>query len=502
MNPTGPSRTATGFVWLMAETVGSKAVSMGSQLLLAWNLLSPEDFGLFAMTAAARSVAELVASPGLRTLLIQRQSTIGTIENPVFWLSLCLGMLGGLVMSLFALVTWSANVDIRLGGMLLVVAAGIPAGSALIVPDAKLRSLMRFGAVAVVEFCGTVIVGVGALVLAWSGFGVYSLVIPLPVAALVKLAMAWRLSRPAVRWNLETPVWASLMADSLTLLGSRILTVLSANVDYLFLWLFSPTTAVLGNYFLAYNFSSQAIRLFSDNLVHVLMPSLVKSDSRPVQYASALRATRLLALLVIPVCVLQALVADPLIRTFFKPSYFAMIPVFQILSLGMAFRCVGAIANSLMNAQGRFRAVLGYDALLTALFCLLTALAAYWGGPFWVAAVVAINIVGRAVIFQRIAFQGSANTAWQMLAAFLGPAAAATVAGLVAFFGTGQLLDRDTVGSLVEVLVLTLVFAGIYLTLALLWMRSDTLQLVRHASGIAMRGNRQLVGGQASRTAV
>jgi hypothetical protein len=49
-------RTAYGFVWLMAQTIGSKFVGMAGQVVLAW-LLMPEHLGLWAKASVVLGFA-------------------------------------------------------------------------------------------------------------------------------------------------------------------------------------------------------------------------------------------------------------------------------------------------------------------------------------------------------------------------------------------------------------------------------------------------------------
>jgi len=86
-------RTAHGFVWLMAQTVGSKIVGMGGQVILAW-LLTPDDFGLWGSASIVMGFSGLIQQAGLRETLIHRQRTYHLWANTAFWMSVGLGLLG------------------------------------------------------------------------------------------------------------------------------------------------------------------------------------------------------------------------------------------------------------------------------------------------------------------------------------------------------------------------------------------------------------------------
>ena len=58
-----------------------------------------------------------------------------------------------------------------------------------------------------------------------------------------------------------------------------------------------------------------------------------------------MRSARQLALVGVPLCLMQVAMADPGIRALFAPKWYPAIPVLQILSLGAALRVLGMPAG-------------------------------------------------------------------------------------------------------------------------------------------------------------
>src|SRR5215213_2320437 len=83
-------RTAHGFLWLMAQTIGSKAVGMAGQVVLAW-LLMPRDLGLWGKASIVMGFSGLIQQAGLRETLINRQRAYHLWANAAFWMSVALG---------------------------------------------------------------------------------------------------------------------------------------------------------------------------------------------------------------------------------------------------------------------------------------------------------------------------------------------------------------------------------------------------------------------------
>src|SRR5437870_1122481 len=64
-------RTARGFAWLTAQTLGAKAVGFVGQIILAW-YLAPDDFGLVGLALTVAAFAGLIQQAGLKEILIHR----------------------------------------------------------------------------------------------------------------------------------------------------------------------------------------------------------------------------------------------------------------------------------------------------------------------------------------------------------------------------------------------------------------------------------------------
>jgi O-antigen/teichoic acid export membrane protein len=375
-------RTAHGFVWLMAQTVGSKFVGMAGQVVLAW-LLTPDDLGLWGSASIVMGFSGLIQQAGLRETLIHRQRTYHLWANTAFWMSVGLGILGGV---LTAAAAWPAAHffhEQRLIGILLFLAITAPLMSLDTVAEAKLQNQMRFGLLAAVNW-SVAVAQLGLTVLFASilpgQYKAYSFVLPRPIIALSRLAILWAAARPPVKWDPDVRRWKYMLSDSATLFTSNLFLMLQWQGDYIVLKrLYSAS--ILGVYFLAFNLSIQTMQLFTGNLTGVLFPALSKLQGDPKRQIRAfLDATRLLALVAVPLCFLQMGVADPGVRLFFQDNKWQdAIPVLQALSLGMAFRVVASPGGSLIQAQGRFRVILITNIINAVVFLSLVTLGALMG---------------------------------------------------------------------------------------------------------------------------
>jgi PST family polysaccharide transporter len=371
-------KTVSGFFWLTAQTVGSKVVNMAGQVVLAW-ILTPTDWGLVGLAYTVTAFASLIQQAGLREILIHRHEHFNRWANPAFWMSLALGCLGAAVMVAAAPVAAWMYEEPQLVGLVLVLAATAPFSGLDIVPDAKLTSEMRFRYLAVVKWVNAVGTMGLSILFATLDFGPYSFVLPVPIITAVRLVLLWSATRPPVRLKPQWRRWKYLVNDSFMLLLAGFFIMLTWQGDYIVLGILHDAKTV-GIYFFAFNLSIQTMQVFTSNLTGVLFPALSRLQQDPQHQTRAfLKATRLLAVIGLPFCLLQAALAGPGVAMLFNSWWYPAIRVLQLLSIGMAIRIVASPGGSLIQAQGRFGVYTLTNGVNAAFFISLVALGAWLG---------------------------------------------------------------------------------------------------------------------------
>src|SRR6185436_2713210 len=72
--------------------------------------------------------------------------------------------------------------------------------------------------------------------------------------------------------------------------------------------------------------------------------------------------------LIVPVCILYAALAEPIIQLFFAEKWQPAIPVVQLLCIGMGLHTIAEPCVALLQAQKRFRELFLYTLIWTVLF--------------------------------------------------------------------------------------------------------------------------------------
>lgn len=306
--------------------------------------------------------AAVIRNTGIQQILVQRHKHFRRWANPAFWFELAGSVATVLMLLLLAPAAGAVFHSPALIGLILVIAAAAPLSPWYVVPSAKLMIDMRFRALAVVNIGYNLAAMAISILLAWWGFGAYSFVIPLPAAGLIRAVWLWRLAKPPVRLRPQTRRWKFLVADSGYLMGTGFLGALILQSGNVALGLFCPK-AVVGQFFFAFNLSTQIWQLLAQNLGSVLLPALAKlQEDRPRQVAAFMRASRLLAFVGVPLSLLLAVIAKPVILMVYGSKWLPAVPVLEILAVSMALSLPSSLAYTALQSQGRFRTIFIFNA--------------------------------------------------------------------------------------------------------------------------------------------
>jgi len=369
-------RTARGFAWMAGQSIAAKAVTTVGQIVLAWYLVK-EDFGLAALAYTFSVIPVLIQQGGIREVLIRRHAHFDRWANAAFWMSMVLGLAGGVAMAAIAPIATHAYDEPRLMGLILIIAVLFPLDSLIIVPLASIYGSMRFRFAASLSLGQALLQTTLAIALARWGFGAYSLLIPRLFVAVASAIVCWTMAPVAIRPRVQFKRWRLLAGDGGRVIAANACELALSYGGYFILSVLCDLEAV-GLYYFAFTLSLQTFVLITQSLSGVLFPVLNTLHDHPARQTDAfLRATRVLAMIIFPACFLQAAVSDPAIRLLFDQKWIDAIPLLQALSIGMAMRGVGAPSVALFQAQNRFSARLATAIVSVALFTVLAGIGAW-----------------------------------------------------------------------------------------------------------------------------
>ncbi len=365
---------ARGAFWTILFSAGSKLVTLGSQIALAW-LLLPRELGLVALALSITCLASPLSASVLQRILIQRQRSADDEVGQAFWLALVMNVSGALVLLAASPVAALLFKEPSVAPLVLVIAVALPLQALPTIYAAALYRRLEFRSVAMIQFAQGILQNVSAVTLATLGCGAYSLVWPMVGSALFA-AVAFRQATGRLAIGRPQPrLWLALLAPAVWLMAYALFTALQTAGSNFVIGL-AHDSRVSGIYYWGFLVSSQAIFLVATNLQGVLFPVLCKiNPDSERQYRAFAQACRTLMLVIVPVCVLQILLARPLIELVFHDRWLPAVPVVQWLSLGLLTQPLSILTASLLLARGQYRQL----ALVTAGVALAVTGAAAFG---------------------------------------------------------------------------------------------------------------------------
>ncbi|MCG8401936.1 MAG: lipopolysaccharide biosynthesis protein [Firmicutes bacterium] len=478
-------KTAVGFIWALSQTVAGRVINIAGHILLAW-LLAPTDFGLISLAYTALVFGSVLQRAGLNYVLVQRQATLSEWQDAGLWLGFAFGLIATLLLVAAAPLISSLYDEPALLGLILLLSAVPLLDGLAVVPNARLQVDLRFRAIAIVNFAYTATHIVVAVLLAWRGMGAYAFIVGHVAAIALRSILFWFIAPVAVRFQLGIAKWPSMIRDGAKLVLSGLCTNLMFQADYIVLGILHSSTSV-GLYYFAYRLSTQSIQLISTSLSNVLFPAFSKlQEDKGRQYAAFLKSASLLVYIVTPICFIQAAIVPPGIRLIFESKWYPSIPMLQILCIGMAFRVLYPISNSMLRACGRFTLHMVLSMISAGIFISAVTSMAFIGDGVYVAigASAAFAILGPGILHQ--AFLSVGGSFMDVCRVLFRPVLCSIAAMIIAMLAS-QYMHQLGLSSAGNLSLTFLAGASAYLLASCCLMRRQQVELIRVCAQLIKR---------------
>ena len=389
-DPRFATRVRNAVAWRWGSQAASQAITWGSTLIVV-RLLSPADYGLFAMTQAVVTGLAFLNGQSFATSLIQEREVDSRKIGQVFAMLLLLNGFLAAVQVLAA--PWVASYygEPAVADILRVQAVLFLCVPFSALPSELLARRIEFRSQGLITLACSTIGGVTALLLAWLGYGVWALVWA-PIAIFVTRAMGLSWAAKVLAW----PVFNFRGAGRLFAFGGA-LTLCQ------FFWIIQSQSDIViaGRVFDTHDLGlySEALFLtliftgrFLPPVNDVAFPSYAELYKQGRSLAPAFKRTlRTVLLVTAPLYIGLSLVADAAVVTVFGPKWTEMAPIVAGLAVAMPFMALQIVCSPATNAMGRPQVYVLTNAGGALIFPLLFA----WGvatGPiglvhaWWVAA--------------------------------------------------------------------------------------------------------------------
>ncbi|PYK17560.1 MAG: lipopolysaccharide biosynthesis protein [Verrucomicrobia bacterium] len=347
-------RTISGAFITIASQGTQFLLNLASIMVMA-RLLTPRDFGFYAMVTTVTGFLWMFQDAGLSTATVQRQQITHAQVSNLYWVNVGVGGITTLlVAALSPVVAWFYR-EPRLVAITLVLSGTFLLASATVQHLALLNRQMRFGLIAmiyIVSLLAGYLTGVGMALL---GYGYWALVGASVTQVAIRLVLAWLISgwRPKLP-SRNTQTWHMLTFGANITAGSLIYSLARGADNLLIGRLFGA--AAVGLYSRASILLIRPLEQFTIPINAVLIPALSRLQAEPERYRRTfLRVYEALALTSFLSTGLLLALARPLTLVVLGPRWEQAAPIFAGFSIAALCIPLGGASTWLFQTQGRGR---------------------------------------------------------------------------------------------------------------------------------------------------
>ena len=372
------NKTLHALFWSFFERIGQQGIQFIISIILA-RLLLPEQFGLIAMLMIFMAIAQSFINSGFGQALIQKQDATHIDECSIFYFNILVGFLAAGLLCLTA--PWIAGFYNQplLVSLTCVLSLNLIINAFGLVQTTLLTKQIDFKTQLKVSVIATVISGTIGVIMAFNGFGVWSLVAQSLGSNLFRTILLWFFNtwRPSLVFSLDSLHGMFIFGSKLLCAG--LITTIFDNI-YLIVIGKMFSAADLGFYSRAKGLQQLPVMNISTIVARVTFPvfSSVQDDKARLK-RGVRKALLTLAMVNFPMMIGFAVVARPLVLVLLTEKWLPCVPYLQLFCVVGMLYPLHAININVLKAQGRSDLNLRLSVLKNFLGGFLLAVTWRWG---------------------------------------------------------------------------------------------------------------------------
>jgi O-antigen/teichoic acid export membrane protein len=423
------ARAAT---WAFASITGARVVTLIGLTLLA-RLLAPREFGLLAFAMAYIVYVEAIGDLGTGTALIYWPDRRDDAAQVTFIINTAAGAFWCL--ATIALAPFVAEFFHAPNGVPIVRALSVGFFIKFLgnTHDALTRKDLRFQARALPEISMAAIKAIVSLLLAWRGFGAWSIVWGHLSGLAASTMLFWILTpwRPSLR--LPRDLFKPMLSYGRGIIFVNVLGAVQNQTDLAVVGRSLGMTA-LGLYQLAGKIPEATVTVIVRVASRVLLPAFSRVSASGINPKEAyVAAARYIGAVTLPIVTGLAILAHPMVLAFFGSQWDAAAPIVSALAILAGIRAIGTHPGDVLKATGRLGTLARIESARAIVIVIVAIIAAQWSA---VAVAVSLAVVDGIATFIALTITAHAiDISMPQLMRAYAPSAAAAGAMAVVLLG-------------------------------------------------------------------
>ncbi len=364
--------------WAALETGGAQISTFLFFVVFA-RILSPDEFGVYALALAIVGTVNMVLFQGFGDALIQVEKLDDNYTSTVFWTNMLLALGMIVLLQIIALLGPTLFNEPMIRPVIAWLSLLCIPRALISVHSALFRRQLDLRVFAIRTILGYLVGGIVGLVLAVEGWGVWALVVSQFVQAIVIVVVMWRSSDWRPKLLFSKPAFTELLHFSKHFMAASIIRSCIDDFGSVLIGLSLDVTAV-GYYALALRVIRAVITVTMTPLQLVMMPVLSKIADNRVKFGAAYTNMIVMASTVwVPAVAGLGVLAPDLVPMVFGAHWESAISILQAMCFASVTMPLWAFSGQALSAIGRPDAFARLAYWQLGLYCLVFPAASYFG---------------------------------------------------------------------------------------------------------------------------
>jgi O-antigen/teichoic acid export membrane protein len=342
----------SGVVWTFTQQFSTQGISFIVSLVLA-RILTPAEFGLIGMISVFVAIGSSLMESGMTQSLIRTANPTIEDYSTVFYFNMFMSLLVYLIVFFGAPYIGLFFKQPILKNLVRIYSLSFIITATYAVQQAMLTKNMDFKTQMIIAVPSLLISGILGIVLAYSGFGVWSLAyMSLCQALLISIQHWWHTKwRPSFSFSKEK--FSLHFHFGYKLLFSGLLDTLFNNSYQIIIGrFFSP--AQVGFYTRADQLKQLPVTNISSTLNKVTYPLFASIQNEDVRLKKVYKQVmQMVVYIIAPTLVFMGILAEPIFRLLFTDKWLPAVPYFQILCLTGILYPIHSYNLNILKVKGR-----------------------------------------------------------------------------------------------------------------------------------------------------
>lgn len=353
-------KAVSGVLWTTAQRFSSIFIQFISGIVLA-RLLLPEDYGCIGMLSIFMLLASTFVDGGFGAALIQKKKPTQEDFSTIFYWNVCLSIIIYLLLFFLApIISEFYKMELlcpvlRIQGIVVVVNAF------QVVQLAQLKKNFKFKKISIVTLLTSIISLSVTIIMAYQGFGVWSLVAQNILMVLIPTIIYWTTNHWKPTFVFSKKSFKELFDFGIFMFLTSLLSTLVNNIQGLLIGkMYSSST--MGYYSKAHSTEKLAATSLSQVISQVSYPLYAElQDDKDRLVGVIKKLTLSTAFMTFPLMLLLVLIAKPVFILLYSEKWTPAVPFFQILCVAGLAICLQAVNSQAIAAVGKSKAMFSWS---------------------------------------------------------------------------------------------------------------------------------------------